>query len=187
MNRKKKTILLVGLSVCTALVISGFVVVNFNKAELSLDAAASTKQLTMTSTVLSNKYFVTSSNNRVNITVSNFVYNSYTHYFDSSSGSSGYVTNSTAIRQINYVSCAWYNDCSAEALKLEILDSSKKVIASKTGAGMTEDMSTGKFITSGTLKLTTSLTTGRYFKVTILAYSAGTRRISGFVVNYTCE
>jgi hypothetical protein len=67
------------------------------------------------------------------------------------------------------------------------MDSNHNVIASKTGAGLTENPNTGAFITSGTLKLTTSLTTGRYFKVTILNYSAGTRRIYGFVVNYTCQ
>ena len=183
MKHKKKKILLVGLSVCTIAIVSSFALINFNNNELSLEAASSTKQLKMTPTVLNNKYFVTSSNNRVNITVSNYTYNSYSGSYD---GSNGYVINSTAIRQINYISCGWSNTCSAEALKFEILDSNKKVIASKTGAAMYEDMSTGKIITSGTLKLTTSQTTGRYFKVTILPYSAGSRSISGFVVDYTC-
>lgn len=184
MNHKKKIVLLTGIFACTISIVSSFVLAKYNGTKMSLDAAGSTKQLTMTSTVLKNKYFVTSKNNRVYITVSNFTYNSNSGSFD---GSNGYVTNSTAIRQINYISCGWYNTCSAEALKLEILDSSKKVIASKTGAGMYEDMSTGKIITSGTLKLTTSQTTGRYFKVTILPYSAGSRNISGFIVNYTCD
>ena len=187
MNRKKKKLLLSGIFTFAFTIVSVFILVNSNKNDLSLDAATSTKQLTMTSTVLSRKYFVTPKNNRVNITVSNFNYNSSTKCFDASGFNPGYVTNTTAIRRINYISCAWYNDCSAEALKFEILDANKKVIASKTGAGLTEDYNTGKFITSGTLKLTTSLTTGRYFKVTILAYSAGTRRISGFVVDYTCD
>lgn len=182
MNRKKKMFLLTGLSACTVAVASSFVFANFNKTKMSIDAANSTKELRMTPTVLKNKYFVTSSNNRVNITVNNYTYNS-----NSGSYEGGSVTNSTAIRQINSISCGWYNTCSAEALKFEILDSSKNVIASKTGAGMYEDMSTGKIITSGTLTLTTTKTTGRYFKVTILAYSAGSRSISGFVVNYTCN
>ena len=182
MNSKKKLLLLTGILTCTIAIASSFLFPNFNKNKMSSDAAGSTKKLTMTQTVLKNKYFVTSNNNRVNITVSNFSY--YSGYYD---GDGGYVTNTTAIRQINKISCGWYNTCSANALKFEILDSSKNVIASKSGAGMTEDPNTGSFITSGTFELTTSLKTGRYFKVTILAYSAGSRNISGFVVYYTCD
>ena len=175
-------LLLTGLLTCTVAIASSFVFVNSKRSQLSSDAASSTKKLTMTPTVLKNKYFVTSSNNKVYLTISNFTYNSNSGFYDG-----GSVTNSTAIRQINYVSCDWYNTCSANALKLEILDSNKNVIATKTGAGMYEDMSTGNIITSGTLKVTTSQTTGRYFKVSVLAYSAGSRGIYGFVVDYTCN